>query len=72
MSEQVAIELVEAATVAVEVVEDGGVEVVEIIHPGPQGPGGEADLPQPLGPADTPTFAGVNLSSFVLDGGTFN
>ncbi len=34
--------------------------------------GGDAELPQPLGPADTPTFAGVNLSSFVLDGGTFN
>ena len=72
MSEQVAIEIVEAPAVSVEVVEEGGVEVVEIIHPGPQGPGGEPELPQPLGPADTPTFAGLNLSSFVLDGGTFN
>ena len=26
--------------VAVEVVEDGGVQVVEVIHPGPQGPAG--------------------------------
>jgi hypothetical protein len=72
MSEQVVIDIVEPSTVSVDVVEEGGVEVVEIIHPGPPGPPGETDLPQPLGPADTPTFAGLNLSSFVLDGGTFN
>lgn len=40
MSEQVAIEIVEAPAVSVEVVEEGGVQVVEIIHPGPQGPAG--------------------------------
>jgi hypothetical protein len=40
MSEQVAIEVIEGASVTVEVVEDGGVEVVEVIHPGPQGPAG--------------------------------
>jgi hypothetical protein len=51
MSEQVAIEVIEGASVTVEVVEDGGVqvveitapsavEVVEVIHPGPQGPSG--------------------------------
>lgn len=54
MSEQVAIEVIEGASVAVEVVEDGGVqvveitapsavEVVEVIHPGPQGPPGTSD-----------------------------
>lgn len=42
MSEQVAIEIVEAPAVSVEVVEEGAVEVVEIIHPGPQGPPGDA------------------------------
>lgn len=31
-----------------------------------------AELPQPLGTADTPTFAGLNVPGFVLDGGTFN
>lgn len=51
MSAQVAIEVVEASPVTVEVIEDGGVQVVEIdrptavdvvevIHPGPQGPAG--------------------------------
>jgi len=33
---------------------------------------GSAELPQPLGTTDTPTFAGIVLASFVLDGGTFN
>lgn len=51
MSDQVSIEVIEAPAVTVEVVEDGGVqvvevtapslvEVVEVIHPGPQGPPG--------------------------------
>lgn len=31
-----------------------------------------AELPQPLGTADTPTFAGLNVPGFVLDAGTFN
>jgi hypothetical protein len=49
MSAQVAVEVIEASPVTVEVVEDGGVlvveidrpseaEVIELIHPGPQGP----------------------------------
>ncbi len=49
MSAQVAVEVIQASPVTVEVVEDGGVlvveidrptetEVVELIHPGPQGP----------------------------------
>lgn len=38
MSEQVAIEILEAPRVAVEVIEEAGVKVVEVIHPGPQGP----------------------------------
>lgn len=42
MSEQVAIEITESAIVSVEVVEECGVEVMEIIHPGPQGPKGDA------------------------------
>jgi hypothetical protein len=40
MSDQVAIEVIEGPSITVEVVEDGGVEVVEVIHPGPQGPAG--------------------------------
>ena len=63
MTTQVAVEVIEAPPVSVEVVEDGGVlvveidrptavEVVEVIHPGPQGP--PIDLPE------------------VVDGGTFN
>lgn len=39
--------------------------------PGPPG-SGQAELPQPLGTLDSPTFAGITLSSFILDGGTFN
>lgn len=31
-----------------------------------------AELPQPLGTADSPTFANINVPGFVLDGGTFN
>lgn len=53
MSDRVAIEMIEASPVTVEVVEADGVmvveidrpsavEVVEIIHPGPQGPKGDA------------------------------
>jgi hypothetical protein len=52
MTLQVAVEIIEAAPVSVEVVEKAGVQVVEIdrptqaavvevIHPGPQGPPGE-------------------------------
>lgn len=63
MSQQVAVEVIEAPPVSVEVIEEGGVlvleidrpipvEVVEVIHPGPQGP-----------PAELPDF---------IDGGTFN
>jgi hypothetical protein len=50
---QVSVEILEAPPVSVEIVEDNGVmvveidrptavEVVEIIHPGPQGPAGQA------------------------------
>jgi hypothetical protein len=42
MSQQVAVEVIEAPPVSVEVIEEGGVQVVEVIHPGPQGPAGEA------------------------------
>jgi hypothetical protein len=31
-----------------------------------------AELPQPLGTSDTPTFAGLNVPGLVVDGGTFN
>lgn len=63
MSQQVAVEVIEAPPVSVEVIEEGGVlvveidrpiavDVVEVIHPGPQGP-----------PMELPEF---------IDGGTFN
>ena len=38
MSQQVAVEVIEAPPVSVKVIEEGGVLVVEVIHPGPQGP----------------------------------
>lgn len=47
MSEQVAIEVIEGPSITIEVVEDGGVEVVEVIHPGPQGPNGAVGAPGP-------------------------
>jgi hypothetical protein len=40
MSEQVVIEIFEEPSIVVEVVEEGGVKVVEIFYPGPQGPPG--------------------------------
>lgn len=57
MSKQVAIEVIEASPVTVEVIEDSGVQVVEIdrptavdvvevIHPGPQGPAGQVYVHQ--------------------------
>ena len=63
MIQQVSVEVIEAPPVSVEVIEEGGVlvveidrptdvEVVEVIHPGPQGP--PVELPE------------------VIDGGTFN
>ena len=39
MSDQVAIEVIETV-VAVEVIEEAGVHMLELIHPGPQGPAG--------------------------------
>ena len=42
MSQQVAVEVIEAPPVSVKVIEEGGVLVVEVIHPGPQGPPGES------------------------------
>lgn len=62
MSDQVAIEVIEGSSVTVEVVEDGGVqvmeitapsavEVVEVIHPGPQGAAGSAYVYQQITPS---------------------
>lgn len=39
------IEVIDAPPVSVEVVEVDGVEVVEVIHPGPQGPAGQQGIP---------------------------
>lgn len=77
MSEQVAIEIVEAPAVSVEVVEEGVVEVVEIIHPGPQGPIGPdgAGLPTGGNPGDIiikSSYANGDADwAPTLDGGTF-
>ena len=56
MSNQVAIEVIEGASVTVEVVEDGGVQVVEVIHPGPQGPPGESYVHTQSTPSTTWTI----------------
>ena len=82
MSDQVAIELIETV-VAVEVVEEAGVEVLELIHPGPQGPAGPigpsgdaAGLPTGGDPGNIlmkSTYANYESSwAPTLDGGTFN
>jgi hypothetical protein len=47
MSDQVSIEVIET-TVTVEVVEEDGVQVVEVIHPGPQGVKGEPGPPKAI------------------------
>lgn len=85
MSDQVAIEVIEGASVTVEVVEDGGVqvveitapsavEVVEVIHPGPQGPIG-TPLPSGGVPGDIlmkDSYANYDADwAPTLDGGTF-
>lgn len=64
MSAQVSVEVIEAHPVSVEVVEDAGVlvveidrptavEVVEVIHPGPQGPAGVSYTHQQLAATTT-------------------
>lgn len=85
MSNQVAIEVIEGSSVTMEVVQDGGVqvveitapsavEVVEVIHPGPQGPIG---TPLPVGgnPGDVllkDSYANYDAAwATTLDGGTF-
>lgn len=85
MSDQVAIEVIEGSTVTVELVQDGGVqvveitapsvvEVVEVIHPGPQGPIG-TPLPSGGNPGDIlmkDSYANYDADwAPTLDGGTF-
>lgn len=84
MSDQVAIEVIEAPAVTVEVVQDGGVqvveitapsavEVVEVIHPGPQGPAGAFYLHIQPTPAITWTInhnLGYRPSVELLDAGS--
>lgn len=74
MSDQVAIEVIEAPAVTVEVVDDGGVQVVEVIHPGPQGPIG-TPLPSGGVPGDIlmkDSYANYDADwAPTLDGGTF-
>lgn len=64
MSDRIAVEVIEAPPVSVEVIEEGGVlvvevdrpsavEVVEVIHPGPQGPAGAFYLYTQATPATT-------------------
>lgn len=64
MSAQVSVEVIEAPLVSVEVIEDGSVlvvevdrpaavDVVEIIHPGPQGPAGAFYVHQQATPSPT-------------------
>ena len=84
MSDQVAIEVIEGASVTVEVVEDGGVqvveitapsavEVVEVIHPGPQGPPGVSYLHTQSTPSTTWTInhnLGFRPAVELLDAGS--
>ena len=74
MSEQVAIEVIEGPSITIEVVEEGGVQVVEVIHPGPQGPAGDA-LPLGGNPGDILMKDGYANGDAdwapTLDGGTF-
>lgn len=73
MSDQVAIEVIEAPAVTVEVVQDGGVQVVEVIHPGPQGPAGVAYLHTQSTPSTTWTInhnLGFRPSVELLDTGS--
>ena len=84
MSDQVAIEVIEGASVTVEVVEDGGVQVVEItapsavqvvevIHPGPQGPAGVSYLHTQSTPSTTWTInhnLGFRPTVELLDAGS--
>lgn len=76
MSQQVSVEVIEAPPVSVEVIEEGGVLVVEVIHPGPQGPSGGGDALPPGGnPGDILMKDGYSDSDAgwapTLDGGTF-
>ena len=73
MSNQVAIEVIEGASVTVEVVQDGGVQVVEMIHPGPQGPIGMSYLHTQSTPSTTWTInhnLGFRPSVELLDTGS--
>lgn len=84
MSDQVAIEVIEGSSVTVEVVEDGGVQVVEItapsavdvvevIHPGPQGPAGASYVHTQATPANTWTInhnLGYRPAVELLDSGS--
>lgn len=73
MSEQVAIEVIEGPSITIEVVEDGGVEVVEVIHPGPQGPPGTSYLHEQPTPSTTWTInhnLGYRPSVELLDAGS--
>jgi hypothetical protein len=84
MSDRIAVEIIEASPVSVEVVEDNGVmvveidrpsvvEVVEVIHPGPQGPAGASYVHTQVTPANTWTInhnLGYRPAVELLDSGS--
>lgn len=84
MSDRIAVEVIEALPVSVEVIEEGGVlvvevdrssavDVVEVIHPGPQGPAGAFYLHTQAMPSTTWTInhnLGYRPAVELLDAGS--